>query len=351
VGPGPHLHPGDGHGARTAETSGWAGVQQRVCRGRRNGSPGTGAHAGEGGAGPALCRDAETTSQAQVSPSGSSLPCGRPLCSPTHQERKEGYIPTGVLPCASAQGPSPARHRGPRTLSPDVVIWEVQAGEAVCVRVWLGAAGVPAFLGPSPIQRGHFSPASDTPVGAGAGASPLKSGLESLPTWSMLSGQGGCHWLTPGAGSILVRNCLPVRVASRPPGAPLPGQISAAPGESRFPRQSPRVWKHVSSGSLKLLKWPSFPELGFAGSLRTEIKSREQGPPGSVGAPCLALCPHCQAPHHRGGCTLSLSTGQEPLGAPGWVKTPHTDCVCVRACACVRVALRPSILHVAHLLH
>lgn len=264
---------------------------------------------------------------------------------------KEGYIPTGVLPCASAQGLSPAWHRGPRTLSPDVVMWEVQAGEAVCVRVWLGAVGVPAFLGPSPIQRGHFSPASDLPVVAGAGASPLKSGLERLPTWSMLSGQGGRHWLTPGAGSILVRNCLPVHVASRPPGAPLPGQISAAPGESRFPRQSPRVWKHVSSGSLKSLKWPSFPELGFAGSLSTQIKSREQGPPSSVGAPCLALCPHCQAPHHRGGCWACPHPEPEHRpGAPGCSRVGQdpahrlATAVCVCVCVCVR-ACCPASLH------
>lgn len=144
MGPGPHPHPGDGHGAHTAETSGWAGVHRRVCTGKRNRSSGARAHAGEGGAGPALCRDVGST--AQANPSASSLSCGRSLCCPTCQGRKEGHVPTGTLPSASAQGPSPGWHRGPRTLSPDVVAWEGLPGKAVHIRLWPGAAG-PGFPG------------------------------------------------------------------------------------------------------------------------------------------------------------------------------------------------------------
>lgn len=105
MGPGPHPHPGDGHGAHTAETSGWAGVHRRVCTGKRNRSSGARAHAGEGGAGPALCRDVGSTAQAQANPSASSLSCGTPLCCPSCQGRKEGHVPTGTLPLHLLRGP------------------------------------------------------------------------------------------------------------------------------------------------------------------------------------------------------------------------------------------------------
>lgn len=259
MGPGPRPQPGEGPGAHTPEASGRARAHRRVCRWKRNGSSRAGAHAGGGGAGPALCRAAGNAAQAQANPSVSSLPCGRPLCCPTCQGRKEGHVPTGTLPSASAQVPSPRRHRGPRTLSPDVVVWEGQPGEAVRIRLRPGAAG------PRP-SWGALSRAArpSRPSREGTAARLQTQGLRSWPRGcphdpdlccsneagpSLLSKirtlrvppRGACSLhrvrltapLTPGAGSIVVRNCFPVGVAPPPASwsPPLPGQVSAVLGE------------------------------------------------------------------------------------------------------------------------
>lgn len=70
---------------------------------------------------------------------------------PAHQGRK-GESPPGCF-CMVCSEAVTRRQGGPRTLLPDAVACGVQAAEAVCVRVWLGAAGVPASPGLAPVQR------------------------------------------------------------------------------------------------------------------------------------------------------------------------------------------------------
>lgn len=150
MGPGPHPHSGDGHSTRVPETSGWAGAQWWVCRGRRNGSPGLGPTQERVGLGCSLqrCRD-------DVSSSGEPFwelpPMWQTPLLPAHQGRK-GASPPGWF-CMVCSEAVTRRHGGPRTLLLDAVACGVQAAEAVRVRVWLGAAGVPAFPGLAPVQR------------------------------------------------------------------------------------------------------------------------------------------------------------------------------------------------------
>lgn len=138
-------------------------------------------------------------------------------------------------------------------------------------------------------------------MGAGAEASTLKSGLECLMVWNVLSGWGG-HCQPPdswGADRAMVRCCLPMGVAFLASWIiSLSVQILLPWVKSHFPRPESKCFIQESEVRSQRSSPGAFCRMGRAGSPRTQIKSREQGRPflAAWGLPCPAVRCHCPAP-------------------------------------------------------